>query len=216
MKAFLSYSSSDYELAKEIKDFLDDFGIDTFLAHTSIEPTRQWEEEIYRNLTECDIFIPLLTHAFKTSNWTDQESGIAYSQKKKVIPISVDLVPYGFLGKYQAMRFDSSKVSWQRIDEKFKIIDILMKDFPKEMRNLLISSLDSTYKWRVGTNKFKILKTMEPFTKEEINNIIKASSENNQIYEATDVPAYLKELLERYTDAIEPKIAENMLLHLKS
>ncbi len=216
MKAFLSYSSADYELAKEIKGFLDDFGIDTFLAHTSIEPTREWESEIYRNIIECDIFIPLLTHSFKTSNWTDQECGIAYNQKKNVIPLSVDLVPYGFLGKFQAMRFDVAKDGWQRIDEKFRIVSILIKNFPHEMRPLFIDSLDKTHQWRVGTNKFRILKTMEPFTKAEINKIIKDSSENNQIYDATEVPAYLRELLDKYKESIDPKLAENMCLHLKS
>jgi len=211
LKIFLSYSSLDYELAKEIKSFLESFGLNVFLAHTSIEPSLNWVEEIHKNLNDCDIFIPLLTEAFKDSNWTDQESGIAYDKNKKIFPISISITPYGFIGKFQALRFDNTqKMELLRLMEKLKIIKRLMKDFPTKIRQSFFSSLEKTFTFRMGTTKFRFLNEIEPFTKEEINKIIKESAQNNQIYEANEVKPYLTELIEKYKDKIEPTLKERI------
>jgi len=206
LKIFLSYSHKDYEIAKNLKDFLESFGVNLFLAHKDIEPTREWEKEIYKNLKECDIFIPLLTNNFKDSKWTDQESGIAYNENKKIIPLMIDLVPYGFLGKFQAVRTDLSKWNWKYNDSRVEIIDLIDKEFPKEMRKCILNSLEKTHCWVLGKTKMRILKDKEPFSREEINKIIKVSFGNNQIYNAEGVKEILKELIKKYDKEIEQPI----------
>jgi len=213
-KVFLSYSSLDYELAKEIKNFLEVFGLNVFLAHTSIEPSLDWVEEIHKNLNDCDIFIPLLTEAFKESNWTDQESGIAYSFKKIILPIKIDLDPYGFLSKFQAFRLDTKKMNWEADDSRVKLVEKIINFYFNRMREPLVLSLEKTPSWIIGETKFKILKEMEkkePFTKEEINHIMSESIMNSQIHGASGVKPYLKELVERYEKKIEPFLKEKMM-----
>jgi len=210
LKAFLSYSSSDYETAKQLKSFLEDFGIEVFLAHTSIEPTRQWEDEIYKSLKDCDMFIPLLTTHFKESRWTDQECGIAYNEGKKIIPIMIDLTPYGFLGKFQALRVNTSKWTWRNNDDRVELINLINREFPL-MRECIINSLDKTSSWIIGKTKFKILKNKEPFSKEELNKIMLASKDNNQIYNAEGVKDYLAQLIEKYEKDIEPSLKDQIL-----
>ena len=73
-------------------------GLKAFLAHDDIEPTQEWEGVIIDNLKDCDVFIPLLSENFKESTWTDQETGIAVSEEKLIIPLKIDIDPYGFIG----------------------------------------------------------------------------------------------------------------------
>lgn len=211
LNVFLSYSSKDYNLAKNLKLFLEAFGIDVFLAHADIEPTKEWEEEIYKQLKECDIFIPILTNNFKESKWTDQESGIAYNEHKKIIPIMIDLVPYGFIGKFQGMRMDISNWNNRSNDSRIELIHLINKKFPNEIRECIQRSLDKTWCWILGKTKMQILKEKEPFSKEEINRIIRESSENNQIYDAGGVKEILIELIKKYEKEIESSIKEKMI-----
>jgi len=210
IKIFLSYSSLNYEIAKNIKTFLEDLGLEVFLAQASIEPTKEWEDEVYKNLRECTIFIPILTEEYKNSNWTDQEAGIAYNEKKTILPLYISKLPYGFLAKFQALRFDLSKLDSQKIEET-KIIEAIMIDFKEDLRRIILSSLDKTYCWAIGKIKINLLKRMEPFNKEEINKIIDESSKNNQIYDAGDARLYLKKLIEEYDSSIEPSIKTKMM-----
>ncbi len=215
LKIFLSYSSLDYDLARQIKFFLDIFGIDVLLAHTSVEPSITWEDEIYKKLRECDIFMPLLTNNFRGSHWTDQESGIAYNEGKRILSLMIDLTPYGFLGKYQALRLDISEFSSDRKDSRIEIINSLNREFPGKMRSCILNSLWNTSSWFIGTIKFRILKEKEPFTKEEVNKIIEVSSENNQLYDAEGARECLSELIRKYRDEINEETLKKIEFRIK-
>lgn len=210
LKVFLCYSHSDYEMVNQLKFFLESFGMDVFLAHTSIEPTKEWEGEIYQYLKNCDIFVPILTNSFKESKWTDQECGIAYNERKKIIPLMIDLVPYGFIGKFQAMRTDISRWNFKDNDSRVNMIDLINKEFPTRFRECILNSLEKTSSWIIGKTKFRILKEKEPFSKEEINKIMKESVDNNQIYNAEGVQEYLLELIKKYENKIEPNLKERI------
>lgn len=124
IRVFLSYSTTDNKLVGEIKEKLESSGIEAFLAHEDIEPSEDWIEIIILNLKECDVFIPFLSENFKKSKWTDQESGIAFTRDKLIIPINIGLVPYGFIGKYQTLPYENSS------DACEKIIETMMKKNP--------------------------------------------------------------------------------------
>jgi len=211
LKVFLSYSSLDYDLAKKLKDFLEQFGMNIFLAHTSIEAARRWEDDIYLNLKTCDVFIPILTNNFKNSRWTDQECGIAYNEEKKIIPLMIDLVPYGFLGKFQALRVDTSKWVWRDNDDRVKIVDLINQNFPLIMRKLVIDSIEKTSSWIIGKTRTGILKQSGPLSDEELNKILEAGAYNSQFYDADGASEYLKELLDRYKDSASPEFKDIIL-----
>ncbi len=212
LKVFLSYSHKDYGIASEIKLFLENFNFSVFLAHTSIEPTRIWIDEIYKNIKECDIFIPLLTEEFKKSNWTDQECGIAYSEDKNFVTISVNGIinPYGFLNKYQTLRFDNSKEGKNRFHEKTKIIEALRINFENHIRKGIIYKLRRPHidTYKMADFKFNMLKKMQPFNKEEINEIIEASISNNQIHGNGMLKSTLVELIVDYKNYVDKEKME--------
>ena len=206
VKVFLSYSHEDYNLAKEIKIGLELYGIKAFLAHKDIEPSNEWELEILKNLKNCNIIIPILTDNFRLSKWTDQEVGIAFSYTKKFIPIIFDLVPYGFMAKWQGFRFNKNDFHGSRNKEIREIINKIFVEFPKEMKQGVFNALDYIDSYKKANSIFSLLDKLQPFTKEEINIIINKSLDNNQITGGSISLDFLKKWLKEYNHEIEPTL----------
>jgi hypothetical protein len=103
MRAFISYSHHDRKRGSEVKDILNAVEIEAFLAHNDIDVSQEWRSRILHELKECKIFIPLLSQAFKSSEWAPQEVGIAASRPRVlIIPISLDGTnPFGFIAHLQ-------------------------------------------------------------------------------------------------------------------
>lgn len=95
-------------MAAEVDRLLRAMGLNPFIAHRDIPASKQWREEIRANLDYCRIFVAVLTEGFRTSEWCNQEVGIALSRSGViVIPISVAIRSYGFLSDFQEFRWDS-------------------------------------------------------------------------------------------------------------
>lgn len=208
LKVFLSYNHEDYEAAKDLKEYLEFSGLDVFLAHKDIEPTREWQEEIHKNLKACDIFIPLLTDNFRTSKWTDQEVGIAYAHEKKFIPLIIDIVPHGFMSKWQGLRVSPyfKKDSSIRKSEAKEILRQVNNMFPERMRESVFASLAEIDSFKKANAIFAFLDMNEPFTNEEINAIIKESIENSQIIMGWGAKGKLILWIDKYRDKIRPEL----------
>ena len=214
IKVFISHNHKDYEFAKEIKSFLENWGFDVFLAHKDIKPSKEWVEVIHQEIKNCDIFIPILTEHFYESEWTDQESGIAFTHNKKIYSIrTCETTPRGFINKWQALYFNNSLKEKQRRKELMKIFDMIELDFTDKIKHALISSLERPYTstFRDASNKIAMLTRMKPFTKQEINIIMKKSFENDQIYDNRFLKSILRELIEEYKKEIEPDLRDKIV-----
>jgi hypothetical protein len=77
MKAFISYNSQQLKAAEGIKRFLKAIEIESFVANDDLRTSSDWKTVITKELHKCELFIPLLSKAFKTSDWCSQELGIA-------------------------------------------------------------------------------------------------------------------------------------------
>lgn len=101
--AFVSYSTVDKIHGAKVKHILKQYGIRCFLAHEDLEVSEEWKIRILEELASCDIFIPLLSKAFKLSDWASQEIGIVSGRNDiLIIPLSIDnTVPYGFIAHLQ-------------------------------------------------------------------------------------------------------------------
>jgi hypothetical protein len=197
IRIFLSYSSIDKELAGRIKDELENYGLEVFLAHEDITPSKKWEEIILQKLDSTDIFIPIITQNFRNSLWTDQESGIAFAKNKFVVPISIENNnPYGFLGRYQASKF---KV--EDIQSSCKVvIELIRKDsrYKKAFIDSFIKKFASSSSFDEAGKKAKFLLELDDFSEEQINSIAQASYENGQVYESFDAVPALEVLFKKY------------------
>ena len=83
---------------------LEKYGFKTFVAHTDIEPTKEWQDEIELALSTADGLVALISPNFISSKWCDQEVGFPIGRRLPIVPVRIGHDPYGFIGKYQAVQ----------------------------------------------------------------------------------------------------------------
>lgn len=134
-RLFISHLTKDKIAARNLKICIKAYGIDCFVAHEDIRVSKEWEVEIENALFSMDALCAIVTPNFRNSDWCDQEVGIALGQKKAVLPISKKMMPYGFFGKYQALKSNEknaneiAKALWLVITENIKTRQIYFDKF---------------------------------------------------------------------------------------
>lgn len=103
LRLFLSHLSKDKDKATRLRACLKPYGIEAFVAHQDIEPTREWQTEIERSLHVMDAFVAIHTTGFSNSNWTQQEIGFAVARGVKIVSLKMGEDPTGFISKHQAL-----------------------------------------------------------------------------------------------------------------
>lgn len=122
--AFISYSSKDEEIAKNLHHFLENAGIDTFTAAVSIEPGKNWSEAIFENISKATWVFFLATKNSCESQAVQQELGASLATDKTIIPLLVDVNPEelpGWVGRYQAIDLRNSPELLRATIEKISV-----------------------------------------------------------------------------------------------
>ena len=109
LRLFLSHVHTQQSLASTVQSVLGRHGVSVFVAHADIKPTREWMDEIEAALASADALAALLSDDFHASSWTDQEVGYALGRGLPLFPVSMGPDPYGFIGRYQAIRCAGQK-----------------------------------------------------------------------------------------------------------
>jgi hypothetical protein len=82
LKVFISHLASHKQYAGAVKSYLYSYGVDSFVAHDDIEPSKEWQNEIEAALLKCDSLVALLHPSFHQSKWTDQELGFVMGRSR--------------------------------------------------------------------------------------------------------------------------------------
>ncbi len=202
---FLSHSHFDIDAVKILANELGLYGFKVFVAHSDIRLSEEWIKSIEKELNSCKIFIAFLTANFKNSDWCDQESGIAYLNNMKIVPLNCDgnTNSYGFVNKFQAKHLLYKVKNRDRYEEnKFredvkKIVDVLM-DEPEIVRYVRTSMLDrmeQIYHYHDADCVFSYILKLQPFTEDELVKIIRLSNTNNQIHGAATTADPLRTII---------------------
>lgn len=139
-RLFISHVSKYKESASNLKKSLTAYGIDCFVAHEDITPSKEWEVEIENGLFTMDALCAIVVPEFNGSLWCDQEVGIALGQHKLVISINKGENPYGFFGKFQALK--SKRTSAEMATELWTAIsnnDRTKEVYSERLINLLLN-----------------------------------------------------------------------------
>jgi TIR domain len=212
IKAFISYSSEEKKIGGRLKQYLISYcGYEPFIAHDDIAGSEEWEKEILHAIRAADFFIPLVSKHFKTSVYTDQETGFAVGVGRKIIPIKLDSTdPYGFISKYQALpyKINPPPQTWQRLyrpDNLFQLAIAIAHigfhhkphtHYYKKSLNSLVYALCHSGSFETANAIITILSECNhQLTKEHIQEITGAMKINSQIIGAWGLPK-LKEILE--------------------
>lgn len=114
-RLFISHVSKYKKSATYLKICLKEYGIDCFVAHEDIKPSEEWQDQIEGALFSMDALCAIIVPEFKKSDWCDQEVGIAFGQHKVCVALNKAGLPYGFLGKFQAIKADQKGLQTQEV-----------------------------------------------------------------------------------------------------
>lgn len=203
-KAFISYATADKKVAGEVKRTLEKYDIKAFLAHEDINVSQNWKNRIISELKDCDIFIPLLSAAFRESDWAQQEIGFAFSLDEDdllIIPLSLDgTIPFGFINHIQGKPLASNGV----IDTDL-LVDPIAERFPREIIPALIDDMADSGGFRTAeTRMLRLMPLLDKFENNEIDEFAKAVIGNGQIlYANLCRKEYIPEFLQMHEDRLD-------------
>lgn len=207
IRIFMSYKHEDRELAGEFKLNLEHFGFSVFLAHEDIEASRDWQEVILQELKSTDVFVPLLTSRYKESVYTDQESGVAIGRGLPIIPLKVDIDPYGFLDKTQAQKVDPEDIRGCCVE----ILEVISGyDYLQEkLRKSLIQGFGNSRDFEDAILKSGYLLRQAPYTELEINDIIRMATQNHANYGSFKACNNIEKLIETHEGKLDPESVDH-------
>jgi hypothetical protein len=87
IKVFISHSTEDTQIVRELEKRLDNYGIEPIIAEDIPEPGTVLEEKFKAKIRESNIFLALLTESSARSKWVIMETEYARSIQKPVIPL---------------------------------------------------------------------------------------------------------------------------------
>jgi hypothetical protein len=153
------------------------------------------------NVRSCDVFSPLLTASYRTSEWTDQESGMAIILSKIIMPLSVTRNPHGFLAKYQAFKIDTKNIGLCCTN-----LVLLLKNRPElksRVQNSYIQKFVASGGFVEANTRSELLQDFGPYSPSQINEIIRGSLVNSQVCEAFTAQRKLRELFSKNKESVE-------------
>ena len=89
-RIFISYSTKDLAIVKELQRYLQDPSVEVFVAEYSVLPGDKLNDKIKKAIRACDHFVLLWSKNSKASEWVSQEIAIAHENDKDILPIVLD------------------------------------------------------------------------------------------------------------------------------
>jgi len=224
LRFFISYHHSDGRLAGKIKESLEEYGAEVFVAHDDLQGGVAWQNEVLRSLKQADVFVAVLTPNFRSSKFTDQEIGVAVSEQKLIIPLMVDRdsVPHGFISPIQGFRFQFTRErgSDQEVpDCDLAAADVVNHILATQYRPQLVDSIirafinSSSFVQANSRVKF-VEKIKDSLSPEHVLGIIREGFLNRQIYDGNVASRVLRETILPQHSAVNPEMISELTTFL--
>jgi TIR domain-containing protein len=194
-RVFISHLAEIKSKAVNLSKALEEYSIISFVAHEDIEPTKEWQIEIEIALTTMDALVVLLSPGFKESNWTDQEVGVAVGRGVPIVPVKIELDPYGFIGKYQALQ-GKGKIPVKVASEIFEIL-IEKPNIGSKITGGIVEVFANSVSGSYAKRNMDWLEKSKHLTPTMVERLRNAIKENDQFNYASDVPERLENLIKR-------------------
>jgi hypothetical protein len=152
-----------------------------------------WKRRILDELKRCKVFVPLLSKAFKASQWCAQEIGLVVRRRVLIVPLSLDGTnPYGFISHIQGEKLRAMPL------EKDLILHAIAEKWPELVIERLLDALTGAYNFR---NAEKPMEPLVPyfkrFTMSQARRFAQVATTNHEIWNAREcresyIPSFLK------------------------
>ena len=176
LRVFCSHLAAHKDVVGAVSQELLPFGVEAFVAHDSIEPSRQWVQVIQNALADCDAMVVFLHPGFKDSFWCDQEVGWALARQRPILPLNYGTNPYGFLGQYQAQRCESASTT----QVANFVMDWLIKtpSLHGRLAHSLVDALVNSHSWDFTRRVAPLLERIEVIDNDDLTRMEVAAREN--------------------------------------
>lgn len=207
IKAFLSHSTIDKEYATDLKNKLDEYEIDVFVAHEDMSIGEDFSERLFDELQQSDIFFMLLSENFSASKYTDQETGIAINLGIPIFPICIDeTIPYGFVSKLNGLKC-SVPFERQKIEKIIETINNTSIPEPKKLDEL-IEELRNAPTYSEAASLANVVARYSSFSEEQINSLATAYLGNPEIYGSYIASPLIRRILKNNIEKLNPKLKQ--------
>lgn len=87
---FISYSTKDLSVVNYVKNLLENYSIQVYVAEYTAPPGVDLTNHIKNSITSCDLFILLWSSNSKNSEWVTPEIALASANNKTIIPVVLE------------------------------------------------------------------------------------------------------------------------------
>lgn len=197
MNTFISYASDIRITAGKIKEYLDCYGFNCFLAHEDIPPQTVWPAEIVKALKQCDLFLPLLTPKFIDSYYCQQETGFAYGIGVEILPVMVSKEPMGMIADLQAVKFNKKEIE----SSCWKIIGHVgnKKSLSEPILDALIAWFGESKQYDIAVKRAKDILDEFEYNQRQVKQIRRHIKDNLQIHQTKEARESIFKFMEKYS-----------------
>lgn len=118
---------------------------------------------------------------------------------KVIIPVKFDLDPYGFIGRFQALKWNVDK-----LDDSIRGLIQVIVDRKVLDADSIIEGFSKSYSYRNAEFNTELLNKIENFTETQANKIALSAVYNSQIWNAGGTKTFLRNLFSKYSTSINP------------
>jgi hypothetical protein len=195
-RVFVSHVSTIKAKAAQLREELAAYGIKAFVAHDDIEPTAEWQSEIEAALSTMDALIALLSQGFNDSRWCDQEVGVAVGRRVPIVPVKIELDPYGLFGKYQAIPAKGKSVT-EVADLVFNAL-IAKPQIGPRITSKLVSLLVASTSWSQSRRLVTLIDKSVFVTPDHVRTMKIARETNAEVRDAWTVADKIDQLTAKH------------------
>lgn len=195
-RVFITHLSTHKIFASELRDALDKYAITAFVAHDDIHPSKEWQKEIELALKTTHSLVALMHEGFHESVWTDQEVGVCIGRDIVIIPVQIEEKPYGFMGKYQALKSANPDVNQlaSHIYQSIASNNVSKKQYAFS----LLSKFENCNTFLEAKETMLKIEELKYIDDSILERLKQAPINNNQIRDASRVPEKINSFLNRY------------------
>lgn len=196
LKVFISHLSSEKLQASQIKTALSRYGLSSFVAHNDIHPTAEWQVEIEKALSTCELLLALIHPKFVESQWCDQEIGYALGRGTPIFTVKCGADPYGFVSRFQAFN-GNHKNEAQIASEVFEAA-LVHKKLQGRMAAILVEMFVNSDSYADAKTRVSYLEKLPAWDESYSGRVQKALADSGQISGSWGVPERVTQLLRKW------------------
>ena len=184
VRLFISHRDQHKAKANELAEALEPYGISSFVAHDSIQPTTVWQTEIIRGLETMEIMLAFVTDDLHDSIWTNQEIGFALGRNLPIVSLKLqNQDPRGFIGKQQALKCSYVNVAAIAPDI-YEILADKLGNRERLQTSLIRAFLNSPDFFETKRRFERMKGVVSELSGAEVADIVTGFRENNQLHNA--------------------------------